>query len=140
LDAGVPLDGIGLEGHIQPDVKFVPERYAEFLRAISDRGLEIQITELDVNDHSFPDNIELRDNMVAEVYYRFLSTVLANPNVKVVVTWQMTDRTAYYYNESLHMFPDAERRPRPLLFGLAFNRKPSYYAIAEAFKTMPARA
>jgi endo-1,4-beta-xylanase len=140
LDAGVPLDGIGLEGHIQPDVKFLPETYAEFLQAISDRGLEIQITELDVNDQSFPDNVEERDSMVADVYTRFLTTVLSNPKVKLVATWQMTDRTAYYYNESLGNSPDADRRPRPLLFDLEFNRKPSYYAVAKAFMNTSTRA
>ncbi len=140
LDAGVPLDGIGLEGHIQPDVKFIPETYAEFLQAISDRGLEIQITELDVNDQSFPEDIELRDAKVADVYTRFLTTVLSNPKVNLVTTWQMTDRTAYYYNESLGNFPDADRRPRPLLFDLEFNRKPSYYAVAKAFMNTSTRA
>lgn len=140
LDAGVPLDGIGLEGHIQPDVKFVPERFGEFLQAIADRGLEIQITEFDVNDQSFPDDIQQRDAMVAEVYSRFLRTALANRNVKLVVTWQMTDRTAYYYNESLGKLPDAERRPRPLLFDLEFNKKPSYYAVAETFMNASSRA
>lgn len=140
LDAGVPLDGIGLEGHIQPDVKFIPERFAEFLQAIADRGLEIQITELDVNDQSFPDDVQQRDAMVAEVYSRFLGTALANRNVKLVVTWQMTDRTAYYYNESLGNFPEAERRPRPLLFDLEFNKKPSYYAVAETFMNASSRA
>jgi endo-1,4-beta-xylanase len=140
LDAGVPLDGIGLEGHIQPDVKFIPERFAEFLQAIADRGLEIQITELDVNDQSFPDDIQQRDAMVAEVYSRFLGTALANRNVKLVVTWQMTDRTAYYYNESLGNFPEAERRPRPLLFDLEFNKKPSYHAVAETFMNASSRA
>jgi endo-1,4-beta-xylanase len=140
LDAGVPLDGIGLQGHIEPDVKFIPESYAEFLQAIADRGLEIQITELDVNDESFPDDIEQRDIMVAEVYSRFLQAALANRNVKLVATWQMFDRASFYHRDWLEKFPSAERRPRPLLFDLQLNKKPSYFAVAEAFKNMPSRS
>jgi endo-1,4-beta-xylanase len=63
--AGVPLDGIGLQGHLDPAAPFNPDAFLEFCQEIASRGLEVQITELDVNDSSFPDTIAERDALVA---------------------------------------------------------------------------
>lgn len=137
--ANAPLDGIGLQGHVLPDKPFDPGSYTDFLEEIGRRGLEIHITELDVSDTSFPDDITTRDRMVADVYRNYLTAALRSLQVKAVVTWQMTDAASFDYNVSIHEQPKALRRPRPLLFDLARQPKPSWHAVAAAFEEMSNR-
>jgi endo-1,4-beta-xylanase len=134
LDQGVPLDGVGLQGHIQSDVPFDPEAYAAFLDEIAHRGLFIEITELDVNDKSFPDDILARDLKVAEAYKRFLNVALANKAVRSISFWQLGDRASFYYFNAVYSQPSASRRPRPLLFDLSMRPKPAFNAVIEALQ------
>src|SRR5256885_10312953 len=46
--------------------------------------LEIYITEFDVRDDTFPDDVATRDTMIAETAEKFLTGVLRIPAVKIV--------------------------------------------------------
>ena len=137
--ADVPLNGIGLQGHLDPSAPFRPDEFLEFLEKIAERGLEIQITELDVLDKSFPDDIARRDAEVAQWLLTFLRTALKCQAVKVLVTWGLVDNTSYIYENSLKESPRATRRPRPLLYDEKLQRKPSWHAVATALREMPPR-
>ena len=139
LDQGVPIDGVGLQGHLQPDIPFEPEAFTEFLDEIARRGLFIEITELDVNDKSFPHDIPARDARVAETYARFLGAVFANRAVRSISFWQLGDRASYYYFNAIYSEPSASRRPRPLLFDLRLLPKPALDAVIEALQRAPKR-
>ena len=86
-NAGVRLDVVGLQGHLQPQYPHDPGRFRDFLDALSNLGVEIYITEFDVRDDTFPDDIEARDKAVARTAQRFLETTLRHPAVKAVITW-----------------------------------------------------
>src|SRR5207248_1109519 len=64
--AGVPLHAVGLQSHLQPRYPHDPGRFAEFLHALAERGVDIYLTEFDVRDDTFPDDIAARDAMIAE--------------------------------------------------------------------------
>lgn len=136
---GVPLDGIGLQGHLAPPAPFQPEAFLAFCEQIAGRGLEIQITELDVLDTSFPDDIAARDALVARQYSRFLRSALQCRAVTVVATWHLADHFSYPYRQSVKERAVAARRPRPLLFDDRQQRKPAWYAVAQVFSEMPMR-
>lgn len=140
LDQGVPIDGVGLQGHIQSGVPFRPDAFGVFLEEIARRGLFIEITELDVNDDKFPDDVTARDLKVAEAYRRLLDVVLANEAVKSISFWQLGDRNSYYYYRASYSDPSAARRPRPLLFDHRSRPKPAFNAVIEALQRAPARA
>ncbi len=137
--ADVPLDGIGLQAHLDPSDPFRPDEFLEFLEKIAERGLEIQITELDVVDKSFPDDIAQRDAEMAQWLLTFLRTALKCRAVKVLVTWGFTDHTSWIYHNSLKESPRAIRRPRPCLYDDKLQRKPSWHAVATALQGMPPR-
>ena len=139
LDQGAPLDGVGLQGHIQSEVSFNDTAYGMFLNEISKRGLSIDITELDVNDKSFPDDIAARDAKVADAYRRFLDVALANKSVRSISFWQLGDRASHYFVDAAYSEPGALRRPRPLLFDLRFRPKPALDAVVEALRRAPDR-
>ncbi len=64
--AGVRLDVVGLQGHLQPRYPHDPQRFLEFVHALAERKVDIYITEFDVRDDTFPDDVATRDKMIAE--------------------------------------------------------------------------
>ncbi len=130
-DVDAPLDVLGFQGHLQPQLPFDDARFAAFLRRFA--GLELHITELDVNDESFPDSIRRRDALVAARYGNFLEAVLAVPAVTTVINWQLADHYSWYAGLARAGQLRSRRAPRPLPFDSAYGRKPAWFAMARAF-------
>jgi endo-1,4-beta-xylanase len=133
LDAGVPLHAVGLQGHLDSRLPADDRRFADFLREIAKRKVEIHITELDVNDRQYPDPVAERDRLVAARCYGFLKEVLAVPEVKVVTSWQLSDRYSWYADPEIVRKLMGGRKARPLPFDERMRRKPAWSAIKRAF-------
>ena len=134
LDAGVALDAVGLQGHLQPDKAYSDEVFTSFLWKLHERGLNIYISEFDIDDSLYPDGIRSRDRLVAGRTYQFLSSVLKVPSVKALICWQLSDRYSWYRNMALEDNPGAKRLPRPLPFDDRLRPKPAYDAMIRALK------
>jgi endo-1,4-beta-xylanase len=137
-----PIDVIGLQSHLATEEygKLSDRSLADFLKEISDRGLKIMVTELDVADRGSPSNIPTRDIEVAALYRRYLDVVLDNRAVVGVVTWGLTDKDSWITRGDLPKFRRNDGRlPRPLPLDDHYRRKPAYYAIVEAFRNAPLR-
>jgi endo-1,4-beta-xylanase len=132
-NAGVPLHAVGLQGHLQPRYPHNPERFAEFLHALAGRGVDIYITEFDVRDDTFPDDIPTRDAMIADTAEKFLTNVLRFPAVKIVIAWELADNYSFYTDAARKKDPLTQRLPRPLPFDASMQRKPLWFAMARAF-------
>ena len=133
-DAGVRLDAVGLQGHLQPRYPHDPARFIDFVHQLADRKVDIYITEFDVRDDTFPDDVPTRDAMVAEIAEKFLNTVLSVPRVKAVIVWEMADNYSFYTSAAKKKDPLATRLPRPLPFDDQMQKKPLYFAMARAFQ------
>ncbi|WP_342360451.1 endo-1,4-beta-xylanase [Terrarubrum flagellatum] len=129
-DQDAPLDAVGFQGHLKPQYDYSDEAFAEFLHRVAQRKLDIYITELDVDDSSFANDPATRDRQVAERYASFLRHVLAVPEVKIVITWQLADKFSGMRDPAL---PNRGRPARPLPFDDDLARKPAWRAIADAF-------
>ena len=92
------------------------------------------ITEFDVRDDTFPDDIATRDALIADTAETFLNAVLRVPAVKAVITWELADSYSFYTDAAKKKNPQAERLPRPLPFDDAMQKKPLWYAMARAFR------
>ena len=117
-DAGVPIDGIGLQGHLQSAVHFDLDESGQFLSEISSRKLFIEVTEIDVNDDAFAEDENSRDQAVADFYRRYLDHVLTNQAVKSVTFWQLGDRASWYSNVPWTTTPRAETPARVRCFSI----------------------
>ena len=128
---GVPIHALALQGHLLGDhAPAFGQGLADFLAAVADLGLDIYVTELDVNDQNLAGSGTRRDSVVADIYARFLDVVLAQPAVKMVVTWGLSDR----YTSKTNFFPRADGAPvRPLPFDQDLKPKAAAKAIAQAF-------
>ena len=79
LKRGVPVHGLGLQGHLSAFGAKVDQRKLRvFLGEIEARNLAVLITELDVDDEGGPRDIALRDRAVADEARRFLDVALDN--------------------------------------------------------------
>lgn len=134
-DAGMPLHVVGLQGHLQPRYPHDPARFMDFVHALAERKVDIYITEFDVRDDTFPDEIAARDALIADTAERFLEAVLRVPAVKAVIAWELADRYSFYTDAARKKDPSAKRMPRPLPFDDAMQKKPLWYAMARAFRT-----
>lgn len=140
LDKGVPIDGIGLQCHLQSERTYDFPRFAAFVQEIIDLGLEVQITELDVNDSAYTGTIEKRDAHVANLYAQFLKEVLSLPEVSSLVLWQLSDATSWMADPNLkNGLRKDKKSSRPLPYDRNFQKKPAWFAIADALKAMPQR-
>jgi endo-1,4-beta-xylanase len=137
LARGVPVQAIGLQSHIFGDhTNVAGAHFKDFLHQISDMGLKILVTEMDVRDQNLPNDVGMRDQSVANAYYQYLSTVLAHRSVVAVLTWGVSDRYTWTGNAS----PRPDRaQVRPLPYDTSMNQKPAWYAIAKAFDGAPSR-
>ncbi len=130
LARGVPIHALALQGHLlgaRPPA--FGRGLSAFLAEVAALGLDIYVTELDVNDQDTPGSVAARDRATADIYARFLDTVLAQPAVKMVVTWGLSDR----YTSKTTMFPRPDGAPvRPLPFDADLRPKPAASALARA--------
>jgi endo-1,4-beta-xylanase len=134
--AGVPLHAVGLQSHLQPRYPHNPGRFSEFLHALADRGVDIYLTEFDVRDDTFPDDIATRDAMIAETAENYLNNALRVPAVKMVIAWELADNYSFYTDAAKKKDPLAQRLPRPLPFDSSMQKKPLWFAMARAFENI----
>jgi endo-1,4-beta-xylanase len=141
LDAGVPIDIVGLQGHWSNDIT------AEMLQTAIDRmtalGLKIHITELDVTTYTAyhgdgaknqvketqPYTKQVEDNL-ADSYKRFFEVLHKNAGKVTSVTfWGLDDGRTW-----LNGFPVRGRTDYPLLFDKELKPKKAYYSVKSIYK------
>jgi endo-1,4-beta-xylanase len=133
----VPIQAIGLQSHLVGDhTNIAGPRFQTFLHQISDMGLKILITELDVSDVKLPGDVATRDQTIASIYYNYLSTVVRHKSVVAVITWGLSNR--YSWISKAKPRKDG-LPPRPLPLDANMNPTPVFNAIARAFDEAPNR-
>jgi endo-1,4-beta-xylanase len=139
--AGVPLDGVGLQAHL--DLSKGPlatDALSRLLKEIADLGLFILVSELDVKEHEYILPVEQRDARVADETRRYLDVVLAQPAVRGLSTWGLSDRHSWLEvsKDDFARYPHAWKDGsspglnRGLPFDASMKRKPMYRAIADS--------
>jgi endo-1,4-beta-xylanase len=133
LDSGVPIHGIGLQGHwniynpTEKDLRDAIEKYSSL-------GLKVQITELDVSVYS-SDQEDPADNVFSpereqkqiEKYNMVFSVFRNYKNVITGVTfWNVSDRSSWLDN-----YPVRGRKNYPLLFDQNLQPKKAYWEVVK---------
>lgn len=133
-DKGVPLHAVGLQAHLNSKFGHDDEKFAAFLSDLAKTGVDIYLTELDVDDDAFSGTVEERDRRVAERVSAFLSWALREPAVKIVQAWQLSDRYTWLRGADIARGRKIAAPARPLPFDEAFNPKPMAFAMARSFQ------
>ena len=119
------IDGIGMQDHMDMtnpgllDYQYTLNRYASL-------GLEIQVTELDINTD---DNSEEGQMKLAARYKGIMTIILDQiekdrANITSITFWGLTDDRSWLNNPDEPKYPllfDKELQPKPALFGVAMD-------------------
>jgi endo-1,4-beta-xylanase len=137
LDAGVPIDGVGIQGHWYFNSP-KKEAVRDALERYSALGLQIEFTEVDVSLYEWTEKRDksehfssLPEDRVKEQSKRYMdlfSLAAEYPAVKNVTTWGIADNCTWLDN-----FPVKEGRKNwPLLFDVNYSAKPIVAELIEA--------
>jgi endo-1,4-beta-xylanase len=139
--AGAPVDALGIQSHIAAaEWARYGKGLQDLIEAARNMGLEVYVTELDVNDDDQPNNdIAARDQLIAQTYQKYLTTVLQNQAVKAVLTWGLTDKHTWLNDGKTHQKKQPNRRQRPLPFDDDYKPTPAYFAMRDCFDKAPHR-
>jgi len=97
-------------------------------------GYKLVVTEFDVNDHSAPGDVAVRDRMVADYARAYLDVMLSYPQLHDIMCWGMCDR--YSWLEGFD--PRADKLPkRGTPYDTNFRPKPLRAAMAAALASAP---
>lgn len=142
---GTPVDALGIQSHIRllkplSVAEIVRESegpWRRFLDEVVGMGYKLVITEFDVNDQKAPDDITVRDRMVADYAGAYLDVMLAYPQLRDILAWGMVDR----YTWLTDFDPRANKSiKRGTPYDSNFQPKPLRDAIANSFRSATTRA
>ncbi len=93
----VPVDAVGVQSHIAAwrrtgSCVQYGAGLMRFIAAARELGLQVFVTEMDVNDRALAADEPGRDAAVAAAYKQYLELALGDPAVRAVLTWGITDR------------------------------------------------
>jgi endo-1,4-beta-xylanase len=131
----VPLDALGIQSHVHAVSK---DGFSKGVRELLDGakalGLQVFVTELDVNDDAVAtEDMTERDQIVADVYRNYLTTSLYGTEVKAVLTWGVTDKNTWLNNGTKFRKQHPDRLQRPLPFDPDYAPTPAFFAMRESF-------
>lgn len=120
-DSGVPIHGIGIQGHILHDWP-ARDAISANLARIAAEGFDVRFTELDVR---IPDGQDLLAEQAAR-YRAVAESCVAEPRCTALTTWGATDRYSWVPG-----WFDGFGRALP--FDEFYQPKPAYHAVRESF-------
>ena len=130
-----PLDGVGIQSHISANIEIDYGATVAFIRALADREMVVYISELDItaagrngSDRFTPAN----HKMIVEGY---LTAVLAEPNVKRLSFWGLSDANHNFVTNRQAY----SKWPEPTLFDEDYVKKPVFDGVVSALQAAPAR-
>lgn len=141
----VPVQALGLQSHLGTGAsgQWVKpggqeERdWRQFLDEVSAMGLELLITEFDVNDRYLAPDPVRRDVEVAAVARGYLDVCLSYRNLRTVMAWGLADPVSWMQT----WWPRQDGlAKRPVLYDAQLRPKLLRQTLADAFKAMPERS
>lgn len=123
---GIPIDGLGMQMHIDGTHPPTKDEVKSNMKRFHDLGLDIYITEFDVNMNDVKASPKSKDEIQANIYYEMARACVESPGCKSFAMLGITDKETWYSHLGL---PD----PRPLPFDKQYKPKPAYFALRRAF-------
>lgn len=126
LARGVPIDGIGMQMHIDGTHPPVKDEVISNMKRFGDLGLKVYVTELDVNMNDVKADQKSKDEIQAGIYYEMMRACIESEVCPSFAFLGITDKETWY-----NYLPGVSN-PSPLLFDREYNPKPAFYSLREA--------
>lgn len=141
-DAGVPIDGIGLQGHWAINEPSEQE-LVNTIKKFASLGLKIQVTELDISVYPKEHNArerkpedtlttftEAKENAQIDMYKRcFRIFEKYKKQISGITFWNISDRNSWLDN-----FPVRGRKDYPLLFDKNLQPKKAFWEVVNTIQ------
>lgn len=128
--SGVPIDAVGVQSHLTAGDPAPGAGLREFVREVRQMNLQVFVTEMDVNERKLQGSMAERDAAVAAVYKNYVAMMAAEPNVRAVLTWGITDRYTWL-DGAKYARPDGYPQ-RCLPFDADYQPTPAFFALRDA--------
>ncbi len=89
LDNGAPIDGIGLQGHMEGNINVAQVKAR--IDTMAKYGLPVKITEFDMK----VDNFDLSEQQQANEYLKMYRIAFSHPAVESIIQWDFCDSWSY---------------------------------------------
>jgi endo-1,4-beta-xylanase len=127
---GVPIDGVGLQAHLI--VGQVPSSMQQNMKRLSDLGLDVAITELDIRMKTPPDSAKLAQQ--GQDYAKVVDACLSVSRCVGITTWGLSDNHSWvpgvFPGEGAALPFDSNLRPKP-----AYNSMSASFAVGSPSAT-----
>ena len=139
---GVPIDALGIQSHSNdaPPDAFTPAQqriWRAFVEEAIGMGLDIYLTEFDVNDTQMVPGIAQRDREIAAFTRDYLDIMFSYPQTRDLLVWGLADNHSWLQNFKPRQ--DGLEK-RPTLYDSAYRPKLMRDAVAAALRAAPVRA
>jgi len=129
----VPIHAVGVQSHLKATGPQPGVGLQSFIREVRKMGLQVYITELDVNTRGLEGGPEAQDYAVAQVYRKYVSLVLPEPNVSAVITWGISAAHTWMNESKVEWAQREDGAPqRPLPFDDKMDATPAFSALRNA--------
>lgn len=121
----VPITALGIQGHLRGNTPIDKPGMLTFVKQVKDIGLDVLVTELDVDDIDVPGS--MIDEVVSRKYGEFID--LVGPYASSIsFQWLTDDPNQRRSDGQMH---------RPDLFDPNYQPKPAYSVVAQALERLP---
>jgi endo-1,4-beta-xylanase len=124
-----------MESHLDVSAPTGGADLRTFIQQIRDMGLQMLITELDVNDTHLEGNFQIRDQAIATMYQDYLMEVVPASGTKRVIFWTPSDKWDWLNSTNIPQFKREDGTPhRPGLFTDKLARKSAFGAVESSLR------
>lgn len=125
IGRGAPIDCIGLQSHlVAKDYRAANhDAFANWLGRVGQLGVDVMITELDIDDRGLEMDEEKREGNVAGIYRDYVSLVRENARLRSVTVWGISDDCSWL-NQQLGLEP-----AQPLIRDHQLRLKPAWFEL-----------
>lgn len=128
LARGVPIDGIGMQMHLDGGHPPTKDEVISNMKRFADLGLDIYVTEFDVNMNDVKADAKDKDQIQGNIYYEMMLACIESKVCKQFAYLGITDAETWYNHIGL-------KDPRPLMFDRSYQPKQAYYSTRAALET-----
>ncbi len=127
LARGVPIDGIGMQMHIDGTHPPFKDEVAANMRRFADLGLEVYVTEFDINMNDVRTDAAGKNKIQENIYYEMMRACIESKVCKHFSYLGITDAETWYKHIGL-------KDPRPLMFDENYQPKPAFWGVRTALE------